>query len=68
MFPLGSCLYAFQYLLCFALGQGKRTKDIEQKQVTKKVVRFISCDRAEVKRIVNYFTACYRFVTFPLTY
>ena len=40
MFLLVSCLFAFEYLLCFMHGQGQRTNDTaygEQKHITKKL-------------------------------
>ena len=35
---LVNCSLAFQYLLCFVHGLGQRTKEKEQKHVTKKLV------------------------------
>ena len=34
MFLLVCCSYTFHYFLCFVHGQGQRTKEIENKDVT----------------------------------
>ena len=39
MLLLVSCLYAYQYLLCFVQGQGQRTKEKENKNMQQRNCR-----------------------------
>ena len=40
MFLLVSCSFVFQNLLCFVHGQGRRTKEIENKNINKEIGEF----------------------------